>query len=558
MPPDLRCVPPATAPTRTLQARTGRINSALGARRLLVGLIVLLVVPGALGVAALRYRAPAPAPPATVEPHAALPQVPDSVARAQLDRSARASRLARKLTRPALLAPSRTGSRPTVATLATLAVAPRSTPYTLTELRALVPAAFSDLPGADRTDTSGAGTSGGAGGAVLVNANIDVPVGATLILDDRTPDVRLASSPAGFATLISRGTVQVTGTDDTAVRISSWDPRNGAEDTDAADGRAFMLQIGGRMDIDHGRFDHLGFDVGTSSGVAWRGAAADTGSTERVKAQGRVTSSVFTHNHFGAYTYPAQGMAWENNTFADNEEYGFDPHDFSDDFLVRANTARGNGKHGFIFSRGCHRNVLRGNYAYDNAGHGFMIDDGRSAQTAAAESRIDASNDNIVTANLAYDNANSGVEIEGGTGNVVSDNTLSRNDIGVRIKNRAAATVTDNTIVDSHRYGINVLDSAGQVPVTGNRISGSWAAINLATAASAALGVNPTTDVTTPLVVASVVTYQTSWVDEVAKYIRWNPLLALWGLILGLPIIVGVFRILGSPLRHRHHTVHRP
>jgi hypothetical protein len=140
---------------------------------------------------------------------------------------------------------------------------------------------------------------------------------------------------------------------------------------------------------------------------------------------------------------------------------------------------------------------------------------------------------------------------------VVSDNQLMRNDIGVRIKDRASAAVSDNTIVNSDRYGINVLDSTGPVPVTGNQISGSWAAINLATASSAAVGTNPSTDVTTPLVVDSVVTYETSWVDEVAKYVRWNPLLVLWGLILGLPVIVGVFRALETPFLRRRHAVHR-
>jgi poly(beta-D-mannuronate) C5 epimerase len=310
------------------------------------------------------------------------------------------------------------------------------------------------------------------------------------------------------------------------------------------------------MDVDYARFDYLGFGTGTSSGVAWRGAAPDIGSTERVKAQGVVTASLFAHNHFGAYTHEAQGMRWEGNTFADNTEYGFDPHDFSDDFTVVGNTAHHNGKHGFIFSRGCHRNVLTGNYAYANAGHGFMIDDGRSTTTAAAESRIDASDNNLVSANTAYDNANSGIEIEGGTGNVVAGNTLSGNDIGVRIKDRASAAVSDNTIVNSDRYGINVLDSTGPVPVTGNEISGSWAAINLATASSAAVGTNPSTDVTTPLVVDSVVTYETSWVDEVAKYVRWNPLLVLWGLILGLPVIVGVFRALETPFLRLRHAVH--
>jgi parallel beta-helix repeat protein len=462
--------------------------------------------------------------------------VPDSVARAQLDRSAQAARLARKLTAPQLLDPAKAGSTG-VTPLATLALAPRTTPYTLAELRKLAPPAFADVPGI--------------AGAVLVTANIEVPTGATLVVDSATPDVRLASSAGRFAALVSRGTVRVAGSDDVEVRISSWDAGTRAADAVSTDGRAFVLQIGGRMDVDHARFSSLGFGTGTTSGVAWSGAPADTGSSERVKATGTVTSSVFTGNHFGAYTHEAQGMAWQNNIFAGNEEYGFDPHDFSDDFLVTGNTAAHNGKHGFIFSRGCTNNVMRGNWAYDNVGHGFMIDDGRSLTTAEAKSRIDASNDNVVTGNVAYDNGASGIEIEGGTGNVVSANTLTRNDIGVRIKDGAAARVVDNTIVDSDRYGVNVLDSGGQVPVTGNHISGSWAAVNLAGTNSATVGANTITDVTTPLVVDSVVTYETTWVDDVAKYIRWNPLLVLWGLILGVPLIVGVLRVLEPPFLRR-------
>jgi parallel beta-helix repeat protein len=161
---------------------------------------------------------------------------------------------------------------------------------------------------------------------------------------------------------------------------------------------------------------------------------------------------VFAHNHFGAYTHEAQGMRWSGNTFSDNEEYGFDPHDFSDDFVVENNTAHHNGKHGFIFSRGCLRNVLRGNTAYANTGHGFMIDDGRSTASATAEARIDPSNDNLVTGNVAHDNAGSGVEIEGGTGNVVADNHLSRNHIEVRVKDGATASVTGNQIDGSEAF----------------------------------------------------------------------------------------------------------
>ena len=325
-----------------------------------------------------------------------------------------------------------------------------------------MPAAFSDVPGAP--------------GALLLAGHVEVPVGATLVIDTQTSDVRLPSDPSGFATIISRGTITVAGTAQTPVRISSWDAQQQAPDGGAADGRSFVLQIGGRMDVDHGQFEYLGFGTGTSSGVAWRGAApkvaGPTPDSGWIKVQGTVTNSVFAHNHFGAYTHQAQGMWWTGNTFSHSEEYGFDPHDFSNDFVVESNTAHHNGKHGFIFSRGCDGNVLRDNTAYANTGHGFMIDNGRSAASATAQARIDPSDDNRVTGNVAYDNAGSGVEIEGGTGNVVADNHLSRNDVGVRVKDRATASVTGNVIDGNVRYGVHVLDPAARAAIEGNHVTG--------------------------------------------------------------------------------------
>lgn len=527
-----------------MSAESRTVRATLGRRRLLIALVLALLVPGALGLGALTYRAPEPAPTTTALRHPPLPQAPDSVALAQIDRSAAATRMAKTLTTPQLLTPARTGTAQ-VSTLPTLALAPRDTPYTLAELHRLVPAAFSDVPVAP--------------GALLVDADIEVPEGATLVIDTQTPDVRLPSGSSGFATIISRGTTAVAGTAETPVRISSWDPQQQAPDAVASDGRAFVLQIGARMDIDHGQFEYLGFGTGTSSGVAWRGAAPDVAGTAAdaapVKAQGTVTNSLFAHNHFGAYTHEAQGMHWSGNTFSDNEEYGFDPHDFSDDFVVENNLATNNGKHGFIFSRGCMRNVMHHNTAFGNAGHGFMIDDGRSLTTATAQARIDPSNDNVVTGNVAYDNDGSGVEIEGGTGNVVSDNHLSRNDVGVRVKSGATASVTGNMIDGSVRYGVHVLDPTARVAIDRNHISGSWAAINLAAADSATLGENPSTDVSTPLVIAGVAQRDPSWTDRVRQFLHWNPVLVLWTLTLGLPLLVGLTRIVRAPLRRMRRRV---
>lgn len=531
--------PAGAGPTASGSTRT--VRSRLSGWRLLVALLAVLLVPGALGAAALTADRPDPAPTTTALRHPSLPQAPDSVARAQLERSAAATRLARKLARPQLVDAARTNS---ASLLPTLALAPREVPYTLAELRERIPAAFAEVPGVPD--------------ALLVTANLEVPIGAALAIDGRTPDVRLTSGPSGFATLVSRGTTTVTGTAERPVRISGWDPQLRAPDATSTDGRAFVLEIGGRMDADHAAFSALGFGTGTTSGVAWRGAAPEiagaAADATRIPARGTVTASEFTNNHFGAYTHEAAGMRWAGNTFAGNEEYGFDPHDFSDDFVVEGNTAHHNGKHGFIFSRGCARNVLRDNTAYANTGHGFMIDDGRSEATATAEARIDPSDDNVVVGNRAYDNAGSGVELEGGTGNIVTRNELTRNDVGVRAKDRAAAVVTDNTIDGSVRYGVHVLDPAARVAIDRNRISGSWAAINLAAAGSATLGDNPVADVSTALVVADVAQRDVSWLDRAGQFLRWNPVLVLWGLILGVPLAVGVLRVVRAPFRLHHRA----
>ena len=140
------------------------------------------------------------------------------------------------------------------------------------------------------------------------------------------------------------------------------------------------------MDIAHA-------DIGTSaSGRGPARASPGAGPTTHpacpaTKAVGDVTDAVLHHNWFGAYTFEAQGMRFLDSTFRDNAAYGFDPHDLSNDFLVERNVAHGNGRHGFIFSRGCDGNVLRDNVAYDNRGHGFMIDDGRSEDSDYADGR---------------------------------------------------------------------------------------------------------------------------------------------------------------------------
>ena len=396
-----------------------RVTAELSRRRLAVALLLIALLPGILAVAAASYTRPElPPGPAAYNPRP-LPVMPilTSMQAREFERSHRLSSGAPM--------PSVQLTGPTFPDLMpTIVLAPREEPYRLSELRQKLPSAF-----------------GSVGDALLLRASIEAPTGTHLFIDAaQTPDVRLTSSSKGFVTIISRGgEIDIAGTAGQVLRLTSWDEERQTNDTNPEDGRSFILSQGGRMDITRADLGYLGFGAsGTSSGIAWRGEPAGPGSPG-APAYGDVTASTLHHNWFGAYTSEARNMRWAHNSFAYNDAYGFDPHDLSNDFVVEHNVAHGNGRHGFIFSRGCDRNIMRNNVAFDNRGHGFMIDDGRSEDAELAPARFLPSNDNQIVNNHAYDNDGSGVEIEGGTGNVVKDNVLERNYVGVRLKNGASA-----------------------------------------------------------------------------------------------------------------------
>jgi parallel beta-helix repeat protein len=499
------------------------VRADLTGRRLTVALLLLSVLPALLVAAAVRYAQPElPPGPPSYSP-LALPDDPlmNALQVRELQRSRHAASLGTTLRAPVLLPPRFPDP------LSTLTLAPRPTPYTLAELRRTVPAAF-----------------GTVGTALLLRSSIEVPAGAHLVVGTATPDVRLLSGPAGFATIIARGgRLDVVGSAARPVHVTSWDLARRAPDREHRDGRSFLLVLGNRMDVRHADVGYLGFGTGTSSGMAWRGMTDATGALIR-PATGAVSDSVLHRSWFGAYTFGARNMRWLRNTFAQNSGYGFDPHDFSDGFLVEGNRAFGNGRHGFIFSRGCNRNVLRHNLAYSNRGHGFMIDDGRSEVTTASQAGPVASDGNLLIDNTARDNAGSGVEIEGGKGNVVRGNVITRNHVGVRIKNLASATVEGNQISKSRLYGVDVLRGAGRVVVRHNAVAGGWAGVSLGAQGGAVLDGNQVTHASAPLVVQGARVEHVTFSEWMAQFLRWNPLLVIWTAILWLPALLGAARLL--------------
>lgn len=254
---------------------------------------------------------------------------------------------------------------------------------------------------------------------------------------------------------------------------------DGGPDTNLSDGRAYLQVQAGRMVLHRVRATYLGHATGRASGVAWMHRFA-------VPATGGAWRSTFAHNLFGVYSSGASRLRFHRDRFVRNLVYGFDPHGAppgtggaeqlgTNDSLVTKSTAAYNGRHGFILSSGCHRNVIRDSVARFNGGSGFVIDDGKPRSGL-----LNPSNDNVLYRVSAVSNGNVGIVIEGGRRNQVRQSLARNNQFGVRVTDAARQTlVEDVTVEDSAWTGVAVIDRA-EATITDSRVMGATVGVQSA------------------------------------------------------------------------------
>lgn len=308
----------------------------------------------------------------------------------------------------------------------------RDTPYRLNELVGLFPEVFTTL-----NDSS-----------LLITLPVVVTPGATLeVSSTTTPVVRFASGGPAYATLVAvDATVTVAGSPQAPVTLTSYDPATTQADQDISDGRPYVVAFGGSMQFDHVISSSLGFLLGETSGVAWM-------PRQDRRPTGGARQSIFTRNYFGAYASGADGLVIAGSSFTENIVYGFDPHSGTNDTLVEDSIAERNGRHGFIFSADCHRNVIRNSQSNLNGGAGFVIDDGNDD----AADPLRPSDNNTLDGVSATGNQATGIVIEGGSGNTVTGANLDGNANGVWVKNGASqTTITATSITNSSDVGIRL------------------------------------------------------------------------------------------------------
>jgi hypothetical protein len=291
-------------------------------------------------------------------------------------------------------------------------------------------------------------TGAGAGAAaVTMSAANTVELQRPLVvlerasLQVRDTTVRLVSTAAamsGIEVVGGKATVQ-------ASEISSWNPAANDVDHDPADGRAFVLaRDGGTLDIRGSTLRDLGFDKAESYGVSYRTGAG-----------GRVAHSQFTGNWYGLYTHQARPMKITDSVVERSVSYGLDIHSASDDFEIRRNTLRQNGKHGLTFAGGSHRALVDGNVMNANGAHGIAVVEGSSG----AELRN----------NRVFDNAESGLKVSSSTAVVVTGLEAWGNGYGMEVTDGASDVELRDSALRANRDDGLKVNTLGFVSVYSSR-----------------------------------------------------------------------------------------
>jgi hypothetical protein len=305
------------------------------------------------------------------------------------------------------------------------------------------------------------------GSSVLVRPVVVGP-GAVLNVDAPGGVLRLRSEAGGFVSIVSwYGSVTFRGARDKPLVVTSWDLRAGAADAVVADGRAFVRQVGGRMDLEHVTARHLGFWSGRTGGVAWTGSA-------RSPSSGTVIESTFEHNHYGAFASRSAGLEVTGSAFVYNAVDGLALHRGSTDAVVAGATSGANGRHGVAVARGTRAVVLRDLAAVGNGGDGVRVDiRPLSRGLSAGGASLTGFGDVQVLQGRAAGNGGTGVRVVQGRDVAVRGMALADNAVGIEVEGTNGVTVAQNMITGPAQFGIDVTGGASAVSVSGNTIAGS-------------------------------------------------------------------------------------
>ena len=217
------------------------------------------------------------------------------------------------------------------------------------------------------------------------------------------------------------------------------------------------------MDVINSEIGYLGYaglpkrggPFGGSYGISWKN---NNQGFRNNLLTGVVTGNKFHHNYFGLYTYGVTGMLVRGNEAYENIQYGFDPHDDSNNMLIADNRAYRNGNHCIIISRRCFQNAIVGNESFDNRLHGIMLDR--------------QSNNNLVQSNKVYGNVD-GIAVYASDGNVILNNEIRDNVRGIRLNAQSRGNYSEENNISGNERGIYIYGQSVKNTLVKNEVRGN-------------------------------------------------------------------------------------
>ncbi|MFD0906144.1 right-handed parallel beta-helix repeat-containing protein, partial [Actinomadura sediminis] len=365
-------------------------------------------------------------------------------------------------------------------------------------------------------------------GSFLLGIPVFVADGAKLTL--KNPDgplvLRMGSMPGAYASIVSfGGEIDIEGTQQNPVQITSWDPRTNKPDVELADGRAYLRAVGGEFHIKHAKFAHLGFWSGRTGGIGMtgtdrpqneqkrktkeerheakrkrleenknRGGGGGPGDIEVVEPGGTAThvpaadlvtgsidNATITGNAYGLFVSGSNQTQISNSRIENSLVDGLVMHRFAKNANISNTTVTGSRGDGFALARATEKIQVTDCTAERNGHNGFTVNGQPLAEgpSASGES-LKAYGGSSISNSVARDNGHYGVELLGGTKLSVQNSKIIGGDMGIVVREGATdVQISGNQLTEQVRQGISVRDGVDDASLAGNTIVGARTGIYL-------------------------------------------------------------------------------
>lgn len=312
------------------------------------------------------------------------------------------------------------------------------------------------------------------GGFLLVR-NVLVGPGAQLNLSIPSGTLRLSSSAAGITSIITfKGSMIIGGGPNAPLTITSWDPTTSTADTDPSNGRAYIRDVGGRMDLHDLNTTGLGFWSGRTGGVAWTGSTSEaaTGSARNVN---------FTGNHYGMFSSRTKGLLINGAQVRNSMMDGIAVHTNSEGMELWRVTSTSNSANGIAIAQGAHDISIREVTAASNARNGIYLNGApRASGPTVSGSATTAASGFTINASTARGNAEHGILVNNAYNAQLSDNAVAANRDGIVVRGDTQGVVLRGNHVSSPGgYAVAIRNGSRGALIDRNSLSDALTAVQV-------------------------------------------------------------------------------